>query len=125
MKAVLDAAPATSGLCLGCHGPFFPAGATVGARMQSHWAAQGVANIAMGVIECADCHTPKTAKSGAGLKQISISGNQFWSGDISSHLFQVPKRAVISGKVDGTITGNDVQPIPYTNKCAACHAAMP
>jgi hypothetical protein len=126
LEAPLDAAPNTSGLCLGCHGGFFPAGATVGARMQAHYAAQGIQNTGMGNIRCSDCHNPKTAKSGAGLKQAFISSVQYWSGDISSHLFKpVALRAVISGKVDTTITGSDVMPIPYTNKCGGCHGSAP
>jgi hypothetical protein len=124
LKAPLDAAPNTEGLCLGCHGPFFPAGATVGDRIQAHYAAQGIANVGMGAIQCAQCHTPKTAKSGAGLKQAVIGGQQYWSGDISSHLFQVPRKSLVAGKVDGTITGNDVMPVPYTNKCGGCHSTL-
>lgn len=124
LKAALDAAPATAGLCLGCHSPFFPAGATVGDRIQAHYAAQGIANVGMGAIQCAQCHTPKTAKSGAGLKQAVIGGQQYWSGDISSHLFKVPPKSVVAGKVDGTITGNDVMPVPYTNKCGVCHTTL-
>ncbi|HYU58195.1 MAG TPA: hypothetical protein VEO00_09130 [Actinomycetota bacterium] len=124
LRAVLDTAPATAGLCLGCHAPFYEAGATVGERMKNHWSANGInANFAKDGIQCATCHTPKTAKSGAGLRQAVLGGQQYWSGDISSHLFRVPRKAVISGKVDGTITGNDVQPIPYTNKCGFCHGA--
>jgi len=125
MKAPLDTAPATAGLCLGCHAPFFPAGADVGARMQAHWTAQGIVDAGMGSIRCSDCHNPKTAKSGAGLKQKLLGSDQYWSGDISSHLFQVPRRTVIAGKVGSGITGNDLQPIPFTNKCGGCHTAAP
>jgi hypothetical protein len=124
LKAVLDAAPNTSGLCLGCHSPFFPAGATVGARIQAHYAAQGIVDFPKPDITCAQCHTEKTAKSGAGLRQAVIRGSQYWSGDISSHLFQMPRKSVVAGKVDGTITGNDVMPVPYTNKCGVCHVSL-
>jgi hypothetical protein len=124
LRAALDAAPATSGLCLGCHSPYFPGGATVGARIQAHYAAQGVMNVGMGNVRCADCHNPKTAKSGAGLRQAVVAGQQYWSGDISSHLFRVPSKSIVAGKVDGTITGNDVMPVPYTNKCGGCHTTL-
>lgn len=126
MRQALDAAPGTAGLCLSCHDSTFAAGADVGARMKAHWTDRGILPIDMGAIRCADCHAPKTAKSGAGLKQASIAGIQFWSGDISSHLFDVPRRAVIAGKVGNGITGNDLQPIPYTNQCGTgCHANAP
>jgi hypothetical protein len=126
LRGVLDAAPSTAGLCLGCHSPYFPAGDTVGARMRTHYVAKGIDDSPMGAIECAQCHQPKTAKSGAGLKQANLGGEQFWSGDISSHLFKVPRRAVISGKLDPQdanqkIKGQDLMPIPYTNGCGGCH----
>ena len=126
LKVALDTAPATSGLCLGCHDAFYAPGATVGERMTNHWVGEGIpANMPKDGIQCATCHTPKTAKSGAGLRQKVIGGQQYWSGDISSHLFQVPRKAVISGKVNGTtVTGNDVMPVPYTNQCGGCHSTL-
>ena len=125
LRAVLDAAPATEGLCLGCHSPFYAAGGTVGERMTNHWVGEGIgANMPKNGIQCSSCHMPKTAKSGAGLRQAVLGGQQYWSGDISSHLFQVPRKALVTGKVDGTITGNDVQPVPYTNACGICHGTL-
>jgi hypothetical protein len=114
----------TAGLCLSCHEPYLngypaPAGLTVGQRMQDHWAGQGIADAAMGDIQCVDCHMPKTAKSGSGLKQGSIAGTQYWSGDISSHVFDVPLRADITNKSSG------MMPIAYTNACGVCHTAAP
>lgn len=130
LRTALDASGAdytaagAEGLCLGCHKAYLngypaPENLTVGQRMRSHWAAQGVADVAMGDIRCADCHMPKTAKSGSGLKQASIAGVQYWSGDISSHVFDVPLRAEITNR------SATMMPIPYTNKCGACHFAAP
>lgn len=118
------AAAGSEGLCLACHKPYLngypaPAGLTVGQRMQQHWAAQGVANVSMGDIKCIDCHMPKTAKSGSGLRQKLIAGTQYWSGDISSHLFDVPLRADITNK------SANMMPIAYTNGCGGCHTAAP
>jgi hypothetical protein len=36
----------------------------------------------------------------------------------------MPRKSVVAGKVDGTITGNDVMPVPYTNKCGVCHVSL-
>ncbi len=118
------AAAGTEGLCLSCHKQYLngypaPAGLTVGQRMQQHWAAQGVIDLAMGDIKCIDCHMPKTAKSGSGLRQRSIAGTQYWSGDISSHLFDVPLRADITNK------SANMMPIAYTNGCGGCHTSAP
>lgn len=53
---------------------------------------------------CIDCHSVKTAKSGA--------GEQDWAGgDISSHRFDVPRVA----------TTTDAMPIPFNNSCGVCH----
>jgi hypothetical protein len=107
------------GMCMSCHDAFFPAGATMDARMQAHWTAQGLPNVPMGSIQCIDCHMTKTAKSGAGLKQATIAGVSYFSGDISSHVFDVPLKKNIVNK-SGTM-----MPIPYTNKCGLCHTAAP
>jgi hypothetical protein len=133
LQSTLDASGANytlagaEGLCLSCHKPFLngfpaPAGLTVGQRMQQHWAAQGVADTAMGNIECVDCHMPKTAKSGSGMLQAVIAGVQYWSGDISSHRFDVPLKAELrTAGVVGTIQ----MPLPYTNQCGGCHGTAP
>ena len=61
--------------------------------MRAHWASKGIIDVAKGMagtVACIDCHMPKTAKSGSGLKQAVISGVSYYSGDISSHVFDVP-----------------------------------
>ncbi|MCC6747719.1 MAG: hypothetical protein IT371_08690 [Deltaproteobacteria bacterium] len=117
----LDSVSAGKGQCLSCHDATFTAGATVGERMQAHWASYKVSNTAMGDIRCTDCHMPLTAKSGAGRAQAAIAGVTYYSGDISSHLFQVPLRTAI--KPEGK--GAEMMPIPYTNKCGTCHTTAP
>jgi hypothetical protein len=115
----LDTAQSGEGLCMSCHSATFPAGATLAAREKAHYAAQGIANIEMGNIGCTDCHMPKTAKSGSGLKQATIAGVTYYSGDISSHLFDVPLRSSIATKAW------DMMAIAYTNACGACHLGAP
>ncbi len=122
LKGALDtSATNANGMCLACHAASFPGTAsdTVASRMQQHWKAHGVADVAMGNISCVDCHMPKTAKSGSGLKQASIAGAQYYSGDISSHVFDMPKRSSITTKSAA------MMPIAYTNKCGVCHQAAP
>jgi predicted CXXCH cytochrome family protein len=111
----LDRAETGEGLCMQCHSAAMPAGPTLAARMTAHYASKGIANVDMGNIGCTDCHMSKTAKSGSGLRQATISGVTYYSGDISSHLFDVPSRASIA------TPAADMMPIPYTNKCGVCH----
>jgi len=119
VKAPLDTTSA-GGLCLSCHDAYFPAGSSVGARMQAHWASQGLPDQTMGsAIRCVDCHMPKTAKSGSGLKQRTIENVTYWSGDISSHFFDVPLKDSIQNKSGGMMA------IPYTNACGTCHSSAP
>ncbi|MCG3126119.1 MAG: hypothetical protein CHACPFDD_00949 [Phycisphaerae bacterium] len=119
LLAALDRAQSGEGLCLSCHTATFPSGATLAAREQAHYASKGIADIAMGNIGCSDCHMPKTAKSGAGLRQKTIDGVTYYSGDISSHLFDVPLRSSIATKAA------DMMAIPYTDDCGLCHFEAP
>lgn len=116
----------TPGLCLGCHSPYFPAGADVRARMATHYSAElGVTVGGKRNLQCSDCHNPKTAKSGAGLRQGvygDLNAVQYWSGDITSHLFKVPRKATVSGKADASISGSDLMYVPYTESCGGCHS---
>lgn len=107
------------GLCMGCHEATFPAGATFAARIQAHFASNGIRDIDMGDIGCTDCHMPKTAKSGSGRRQATIAGTTYYSGDISSHLFDVPRRTSIMTR------SGSMMAIPYTNACGTCHTAAP
>jgi hypothetical protein len=123
------AAAGTEGLCLECHKAYlngYPAdpALTVGQRMKAHWVAQGLADIAMGDIKCVDCHMVKTAKSGSGTREASIGGTQYYWGDISSHVFDVPTKAELRAAVP---TGTAItMPLPYTaGKCQPCHAMKP
>ena len=110
-------------LCLSCHNATFAQGANVGARMQAHWKGKGLADVAMGQgVRCIDCHNSLTAKSGAGRAQATIAGVTYYSGDITSHLFDVGRKTSIQqgGK------GPEMMAIPYTNACGAvCHQNAP
>jgi hypothetical protein len=136
LEGTVDAANSTAeGLCLGCHGTRTAslAGAgTIGERMVTHWRdpnADGVttdginssSHSASAQITCTRCHMPKTAKSGSGVKGKEWSGTQYWQGDISSHLFRVPRVATIP--VAGRTAS--MMPIPYTNACGDCHGTAP
>lgn len=110
------------GLCMNCHSPTFPTGATLADREQAHYASHGILDLWMGYtngLGCTDCHMPKTAKSGAGLRQKTIAGVTYYWGDISSHLFDVPMRSSIPTKA------GDMMAIPYTDDCGACHLNPP
>jgi predicted CXXCH cytochrome family protein len=75
----------------------------------------------MGSATCTQCHMSKTSKSGAGNPGILIGTTQYWTGDISSHLFAVPRKSA-SLK---TAPGFDM-PTPYTLTCGSmCHTALP
>jgi len=119
LKAKLDKATDGAGLCTSCHDAKLPAGATFSARVQAHYKAKGIADIAMGNISCTQCHMPTTAKSGSGTAGATISGTTYYLGDISSHLFDVPKKASIPTKA------SDMMSIPFTNACGTgCHSSM-
>lgn len=74
----------------------------------------GAGGAMMANATCVDCHMPKTAKSGGGAPGIKIGAVQHWTGDISSHLFDMPKKA--ESKADGT-----GMPTAYTAACGTCH----
>ncbi|MBI2375247.1 MAG: NapC/NirT family cytochrome c [Deltaproteobacteria bacterium] len=112
-------AAAGPGLCMSCHETTIPAGATFSDRVQAHYASKAIINVGMLDIKCIDCHMPKTAKSGSGRKQLTIAGTSYYSGDISSHLFDVPRRTSITTKAA------DMMPIAYSNSCGLCHVAAP
>lgn len=107
------------GLCMSCHGATFPAGDILAERVLAHYSSKGVLGVYMGNIGCTDCHMAKTAKSGSGLRQNRIAGVTYYSGDISSHLFDVPLRTSIATKAA------DMMAIPYTNDCGTCHIDAP
>jgi hypothetical protein len=114
-----DRAKSGAGLCMSCHAESFPTGATIADREAAHYASKGIPNIGMLDTGCTDCHMPKTAKSGAGFRQNTIENVTYYSGDIASHLFDVPRRTSVATKT------SDMMPIPYTNAYGLCHFESP
>lgn len=75
-----------------------------------------------GSINCVSCHMTKTMLTGAGLGKgrEGKDGKSYWMNDITSHLFDVPRKTNPGVKgVDPT----KAMPIPYTNACGGCHDA--
>ncbi|MBF0239450.1 MAG: hypothetical protein HQM12_17240 [SAR324 cluster bacterium] len=68
-------------------------------------------------VTCGQCHNTKTAGSGAGLNAttpfVGDTGTKYFEGDITSHLFDVPRKTVA--------TKDNTMPVPYTNTCGSCH----
>ncbi|MEK6656171.1 MAG: cytochrome c3 family protein [Nitrospirota bacterium] len=73
-------------------------------------------------INCIDCHAGKTMQTGAGFGKglTGKDGKNYWMNDITSHIFDVPRKDNIG--VKGVEPGK-AMPIPYTNKCGMCHKA--
>jgi len=73
-----------------------------------------------GKINCIDCHATKTMQTGAGLGKglARKNGKNYWMNDITSHLFDVPKKDNVGVK---DIDPGKAMPIPYTNACGKCH----
>ena len=73
-----------------------------------------------GKINCIDCHATKTMQTGAGLGKglARKNGKNYWMNDITSHLFDVPKKDNVEVK---DIDPGKAMPIPYTNACGKCH----
>ena len=71
-------------------------------------------------IYCVDCHMTKTMQTGAGFGKGASSkdGQNYWVNDITSHLFDVPRKD--NKGVKGVEPGK-AMPIPYTKGCGACH----
>jgi cytochrome c553 len=77
---------------------------------------------------CINCHMPETGKTGAGRYGYLLAmptgnpmvdpGNVYWTNDISSHVFDMPRK--LSTGVRGVLPGN-AMPVPYTNLCGTCH----
>lgn len=104
------AAPST--VCVDCHEPSNLGSVAGHARHRSF------------ASNCTTCHMPRTARDGAGRPGLagSLGGvlGQFWQGDLSSHVMDVPSRenpgVIAAGKTPET-----AMPIPYTNACGGCH----
>lgn len=71
-------------------------------------------------IYCVDCHMTKTMQTGAGFGKGASTkdGQNYWVNDITSHLFDVPRKD--NKGVKGVEPGK-AMPIPYTKGCGACH----
>lgn len=74
----------------------------------------------MGKINCVDCHNPKTMQTGAGFGKglTRKDGKNYWTNDVTSHIFDVPKKDNVG--VKGAEPGK-AMPVPYTNICGSCH----
>jgi predicted CXXCH cytochrome family protein len=98
-------------LCGSCH-------ASTAADLSAHLAAKGIfVNATKAAIAlCTDCHMPKTAKTGSGQPGAVIGGVQYWMNDVSSHVFDMPRKADSGGTIK--------MPTAYTNACGACHGAL-
>ncbi len=78
-------------------------------------------NVEPSKITCSNCHDTKTMQTGAGMGKglVGKDGKNYWLNDITSHLYDVPRKD--NKGVKGVEPGKDM-PIPYTNACgAACH----
>lgn len=106
-----DVKDVKNSLCTTCH----KANADIKKHMQ---AKTGVPE--MGKINCIDCHATKTMLTGAGLGKglVRKDGKNYWMNDITSHLFDVPRKDNVG--VKGVEPGK-AMPIPYTNACGKCH----
>jgi predicted CXXCH cytochrome family protein len=108
-----EAGDGKNSLCAGCH-------ADKTADIKKHQQAKLGAD--MGAIRCVDCHATKTMQTGAGLGKglAGKDGKNYWMNDITSHLFDVPRKTNVG--VKGVEPGK-AMPIPYTNACGNCHDA--
>lgn len=85
-------------------------------NLSAHLTAQSMPTAHDGEAACVDCHMPKTAKTGAGEPGAVLQAVQYWTNDVTSHLFKVPDRSLATSQS---------MPVPYTNACGACHSAAP
>ena len=100
-------------LCVGCHQETADVKAHTAAKIGMPHAMQ---------INCVDCHNPKTMQTGAGLGKglARKDGKNYWVNDITSHLFDVPRKN--NSAVKGVEPAR-AMPIPYTAACGTCHNA--
>jgi hypothetical protein len=89
--------------------------------LKKHLADKSKCTVAPEKITCTECHSAKTAQTGAGFGKglIGKDGKNYWQNDISSHVYDVPRK---DNKAVKGIESGKAMPIPYTNQCgAACH----
>ncbi|MBZ0157505.1 MAG: NapC/NirT family cytochrome c [Alphaproteobacteria bacterium] len=98
-------------LCASCHQNASDMGAHT---------AKAVGAAHEGQIFCVDCHVPKTMQTGAGLGKglVRKDGKNYWMNDITSHIFDVPRKNNVGVK---GIEPGKAMPTPYTNACGKCH----
>lgn len=97
-----------SSLCVSCH---------VAVEVKAH--TEKNVGAAHEQIACVDCHMTKTMQTGAGGKGATTAdGKVYWVNDITSHLFDVPRK---DNKAVKGLDPGKAMPIPYTKGCNSCH----
>lgn len=89
--------------------------------MKAHLADKAKCTVDVSQITCNSCHGTKTMQTGAGMGRglVAADGKNYWMNDITSHLYDVPRK---DNKGVKGVAANAAMPIPYTNACgAACH----
>lgn len=89
--------------------------------LKKHLADKAKCTVDASKITCSDCHNTKTMQTGAGFGKGATGkdGKNYWMNDITSHLYDVPRKD--NKGVKGLESGK-AMPIPYTKPCgAACH----
>jgi predicted CXXCH cytochrome family protein len=78
-----------------------------------------------GAGRCTICHMAKTSKSASNSNAISVqkSGNQYLTGDIHSHTFDVSSTEAVNA-MEGDKGAAGTTPAVMTNACAKCHGAF-
>lgn len=106
----MEVRDAKNSLCASCH-----AGVSIRPHTQQRVGFEHAIDI-----HCVDCHMPKTMQTGAGFGKGASTkdGKNYWVNDISSHLFDVPRKG--NKAVKGVAPGAGM-PIPYTRGCGDCH----
>ena len=115
-KRALTADPdvVDSALCTTCHNTYLSGGDTSGHTLAMVGYDHGVAHGANA--SCVDCHMARMAKTGAGVEGKVTMDGTYYTNDITSHIFDVPTKATLTG-----VAPDSAMPIPYTNICATCH----
>ncbi|MEO5365687.1 MAG: hypothetical protein H7831_04930 [Magnetococcus sp. WYHC-3] len=89
--------------------------------MAQHVAKTTGCTVPAGEITCSACHNPRTMQTGAGMGKgmVGPDGKPYWMNDITSHLFDVPRK---DNKGVKGVESAKAMPIPYTHACgSSCH----
>lgn len=104
----MEVRDAGNSLCASCH---------AGVAIKAH--TEKTVGVEHDQINCVDCHATKTMQTGAGAKGLERPGGlTYWMNDITSHLFDVPRK---TNKAVKGVEPARAMPIPYTNSCGTCH----